>query len=76
MCYSYRKNKRKTIESRNKSYSKDKRKMIKLEIKDSVKIIKNRYKIYYFVGGIEIFNFYFNFIEFFLSLYPVLVINY
>ena len=50
--------------------------MIKIEIKDSVKIIENRNKIYYFVSGIEIFNFYFNFIEFFLSLYPVLVIHY
>ena len=49
--------------------------MIKIEIKDSVKIIENRNKIYYFVSGIEIFNFYFNFIEFFLSLYPVLVIH-
>ena len=39
-----------------------KRKMIKIEIKDSVKIIKNRNKIHYFVSGIEIFNFYFNFI--------------
>ena len=39
MFYSYRKNKRKTIESRNKSsYSKNKRKIIKIEIKDSVKI--------------------------------------
>ena len=41
--------------------------MIKIEIKDSVKIIENRNKIHYFVSGIEIFNFYFNFIEFFLS---------
>ena len=49
--------------------------MIKIEIKDSVKIIENRNKIHYFVSGIEIFNFYFNFIEFFI-LYPVLVINY
>ena len=48
--------------------------MIKIEIKDSVKIIENRNKIYYFVSGIEIFNFYFNFIEFFLSLYPKPVI--
>ena len=47
-----------------------------MEIKDSVKIIENRNKIHYFLRGIEIFNFYFNFIEFFLSLYPVLVINY
>ena len=47
--------------------------MIKIELKDSVKIIKNRNKIHYFVSGIEIFNFYFNFIEFFLSLYPVFV---
>ena len=47
--------------------------MIKIEIKDSVKIIENRNKIHYFVSGIEIFNFYFNFIEFFI-LYPVLVI--
>ena len=45
--------------------------MIKIEIKDSVKIIENRNKIHYFVSGIEIFNFYFNFIELFLSLYPV-----
>ena len=50
--------------------------MIKIEIKDIVKITENRYKIHYFGSGIEIFNFYFNFIEFFLSLYPVLVINY
>ena len=48
--------------------------MIKIEIKDIVKIIENRNKIHYFVSGIEILNFYFNFIEFFLSLYPVLVI--
>ena len=46
--------------------------MIKIEIKDSVKIIENRNKIYYFVSGIEIFNFYFNFIECFLSVYPVI----
>ena len=39
--------------------------MIKIEIKDSVKIIENRNKIHYFVSGIEIFNF-----------YPVLVIHY
>ena len=32
--------------------------MIKIEIKDSVKIIENRNKIDYFVSGIEIFNFY------------------
>ena len=50
--------------------------MIKIEIKYSVKIIENRNKLYYFVSGIEIFNFYINFVEFFLSLYPVLVINY
>ena len=50
--------------------------MIKIEIKDSVKIIANRNKIHYFVSGIEIFKFYFNFVEIFLSLYPVLVINY
>ena len=56
--------------------------MIKIEIKDSVKIIENRNKIHYFVSGIEIFNFYFNLsfeistLELFLSLYPVLVINY
>ena len=40
--------------------------MIKIEIKDSVKIIEN--------SGIEIFNFYFNFVSNvlhnFLSLYP------
>ena len=48
--------------------------MIKIEIKDSVKIIENRNKIHYFVSGIEIFNFYF--IELFLSCYPVLVIHY
>ena len=47
-----------------------------MEIKDSVKIIENRNKIHYFVSGIEIFNVYFNFIEIFLSLYPVFVINY
>ena len=34
--------------------------MIKIEIKDSVKIIKNINKIHYFVSGIEIFNFYFS----------------
>ena len=45
--------------------------MIKIEIKDSVKIIENRNKIHYCVSGIEILNFYFNFIEFFLSLYPI-----
>ena len=50
--------------------------MIKIEIKDSVKIIENRNKIHYFVSGIEILNFYFNFIELFLSCYPVLVIHY
>ena len=49
--------------------------MIKIEIKDSVKIIENRNKLHYFVSGIEIFNFYFNFIEFFI-LYPVLGYNY
>ena len=48
--------------------------MIKIEIKDSVKIIENRNKIHYFVSGIEIFIS-INFIEFFLSCYPVLVIN-
>ena len=48
--------------------------MIKIEIKDSVKIIENRNKIHYFVSGIEIFNFYFNFIEFFLSCYPKSII--
>ena len=50
--------------------------MIKIEIKYRVKIIENRNKIHYFVSGIEILNFYFNFIEFFLYFYPVLVINY
>ena len=50
--------------------------MIKIVIKDSVKIIENKNKLHYFVSGIEIFNFYFNFKEFFLSLYPVLVIHY
>ena len=30
--------------------------MIKIEIKDSVKIIENRNKIHYFVSGIEIFT--------------------
>ena len=65
MFYSYRKNKRITIESRNKSYSTTKR-----------KIIENRNKIHYFVIGIEIFNFYFKFIELLLYLYPVLVIHY
>ena len=50
--------------------------MIKIEIKDSVKIIENINKIHYFVSGIEIFNLYFNFLEFFLSLYPILVIYY
>ena len=48
--------------------------MIKIEIKDSVKTIENRNKIHYFVSGIEIFNFYFNFIELFLSCYPKSVI--
>ena len=75
MSYSYRNNKRKTIESRNKSYSKNKEND-QNKIKASVKIIENRNKIHYFVSDIEIFNFYFNFIEFFLSLYPVLVIHY
>ena len=50
--------------------------MIKIEIKDSVKIIENRNKIHYFVSGIKMINLYFNFIEFFLSLYPVLLIHY
>ena len=50
--------------------------MIEIEIKDSIKIIENRNKINYFVSGIEIFNFYFNVLEFFLSLYPVLVTHY
>ena len=49
--------------------------MIKIEIKDSVKIIENRNKIHYFVSGIELLN-YFNIIEFLLSVYPVIVINY
>ena len=58
--------------------------MTKIEIKDSVKIIENRNKIHYFVSSIDIyiyiyrlniFNFYFNFIELLLSLYPVLVIH-
>ena len=48
--------------------------MIKIEIKYSIKIIENRNKIHYFVSGIEIFNFYFNFVEIFLSLYPKSVI--
>ena len=39
------------MESRNKSYIKNKRKMINIEIKYSVKIIENRNKIYYFVSG-------------------------
>ena len=76
MFYSYRKNKRKTIGSRNKSYSKNKRKIIKIEIKDIVKIIEIRNKIHYFISNIKIFNFFFNFIEVFLSLYSVLVIHY
>ena len=42
-----------------------------MEIKYNVKIIENRNKLHYFVSGIKIFNFYFNFIELFLSLYPV-----
>ena len=50
--------------------------MFKIEIKDSVIIIENRNKIHYLVIGIEIFNFYYNFIEFFLSLYPVSVIHF
>ena len=50
--------------------------MISIEIKDSVKIIEIRNKIHYFVSGIEIFNLYFKCIEFFLSLYPILVIHY
>ena len=49
--------------------------MIKIEIKDNVKIIENINEIYYFVSDIEIFSFYFNFIEFFLSLYTVIVIH-
>ena len=49
--------------------------MIKIEIKYSVKISEYRNEMHYFVSGIEIFNFYFNFIELFLSLYPVIVIN-
>ena len=48
--------------------------MIKIEIKYSIKIIENRNKIHYFVSGIEIFNFYFNFVEIFLYLYPKSVI--
>ena len=50
--------------------------MIKIEIKDCVKIIENINKIHYLVSGIDIFNFYFNLVEIFLYLYPVLVINY
>ena len=50
--------------------------MIKIEIKYNVKIIENRNKIHYFISGIEIFNFYFNFIDLLLSLYPILVIHY
>ena len=46
-------------------------KLSKIEIKDSVKIIENINKIHYFVSGIEILNFYYNFIELFLSLYPL-----
>ena len=34
------------------SYSKNKRKIIKSEIKFSVKIIENKNKIHYFVSGI------------------------
>ena len=49
--------------------------MIKIEIIYSVKIIENRNEIHYFLSGIEIFNFYSNFIELFLYLYPVKVIN-
>ena len=45
--------------------------MIKIVIKDSVKIIENRNKIHYFVSGIEIFNFYFNFIETTLEFYRI-----
>ena len=44
--------------------------MIKIEIKDSVKIIENRNKIHYFVSGIEIINFYFNFNRILLIFVP------
>ena len=47
-----------------------------IKIKDRVQIIENRNKIHYFVSGIEILNFFFNFVEILQSLYPVLVINY
>ena len=40
------------------------KKLSKMEIKDNVKIIENRNKIHYFLSCIEIFNFYFNFINF------------
>ena len=50
--------------------------MIDIEIKYSVKIIENINKEHYFVSGIEILNVYFNFIEFFVSVYPVLVRHY
>ena len=63
----------KLIKNRNKRYSKNKRQIIEIEIKDSVQIIENKNKVHYFVSGIQIFNFYFNFIEFFLSFYPVLI---
>ena len=42
----------KKFENINKLYSKNKRKII--EIKDSIKIIKNRNKIHYFVSDIAI----------------------
>ena len=63
----------KLIKNRNKRYSKNKRQIIEIEIKDSVQIIENKNKVHYFVSGIQIFNFYFNFIEFFLCFYPVLI---
>ena len=56
------------MKNSNKLYIKNKRKIIENRKKDRVKIIENNNKIHCFVNGIEIFNFYFNYIEFFLSL--------
>ena len=63
------------------SYRKNKRKIIKIEIKDSVKIIENRNKINYFVSALTCHDamaskYSIYTLEFFLSLYHVLVIHY
>ena len=51
--------------------------MIKIEIKDSVKIIENRNKIHYFVSGIEILNFccfsYYLLGPFLYEIYPIIL---